>query len=167
MEIELVGSKLSIFGDDRENLTIKVYQNNEEKHNYCMRKAGFYELLKLLREKTGVGIKAKETMSGLRSYHEILVDGMQLEEKIKQGEIVEGEGKQYVNLKQKEVRGKKYGQVIRIYAIKRGEEWRIGLDVHDRNLEKLEIQQGLLVELYANARTIVTKKTSTTEKNNN
>ena len=70
-----------------------------------------------------------------------------------------------MNLKQKEVRGKKYGQVIRIYAIKRGEEWRMKLDVHDRNLEKLEIQQGLLVELYANARTIVTKKTSTREKN--
>ena len=30
MEIDIVGSKLSMFGDGRENLTIKVYQNNEE-----------------------------------------------------------------------------------------------------------------------------------------
>ena len=64
MEIELVGSKLSIFGDDRENLTIKVYKNNEEKYKYRMRKAGFHELLKLLREKVGVGLKVKEMMSG-------------------------------------------------------------------------------------------------------
>ena len=47
-----------------------------------MRKAGCYELLKLLREKIGVGIKVKERMSGFKSYHEILVDCMQLEEKI-------------------------------------------------------------------------------------
>ena len=60
-----------------------------------------------------------------------------------------------MNLKQKEVRGINGGQVIRTYAIKRGEEWRIGLELHSRHIEKLEIQQGLLAELYANARKIM------------
>ena len=39
-------------------------------------------------------------MIWLKSYHKILIDGMQLEEKIKQEEIIEGEVLQYANLKQ-------------------------------------------------------------------
>ena len=38
-----------------------------------------------------MGLKVKETMAGLKSYHEILVDGMQIE-KMRQEEIMEGEG---------------------------------------------------------------------------
>ena len=154
IEIEIVGCRLLIYGDSKEILTIKVYQNNEEKYNYHMRKVGFYEVLKILREKLRVGLKVKETMVGLSSEDEILVDGLQLEEKIKDEVIVAVEGIRYVNVKQKEVRGMQHNQVIRLFAINCG-KWRIGMDVHTRGGEKVEVQQNLLVDLYANAKKIM------------
>ena len=72
IEIEIVGCKLLIYGDSKEILAIKVYQNNEEKYNYRMRKVGFYEMVKILREKLRVGLKVKETMAGLSNYRTLL-----------------------------------------------------------------------------------------------
>ena len=89
IEIE---SNLLIYGDSKEILMIKVYQNNEEEYNYHMCKVGFYEMLKIVREKLRIGLKVKETMAGLSSEHDILVDGLQLEEKIKDEVIVVVEG---------------------------------------------------------------------------
>ena len=64
------------------------------------------------------------------------------------------------------VEGATHRHIIRLYAIKRGEaEWKIGVDVHGYvrgenvneqiQTEKLEIQQGLLVELYVNANMVM------------
>ena len=78
IEIEIVACKLLIYGDSKEILTIKVYQTNEKKYKYHIRKAGFYEMLKTLREKLSVRLKVKETMAGLPSEHEILVDRLHL-----------------------------------------------------------------------------------------
>ena len=84
-------------------------------------------------------------MMGLQSKHEILVDGLEIEEKIRGEEV-------YEILKQKQVRGIGENQMLNLYAIK-GKEWRVGLEVQGKR-EKLDIQQGLLVEMYANARKI-------------
>ena len=50
------------------------------------------------------------------------------------------------------MRGIGENQMLSLYAIK-GKEWRVGLEVQGRR-EKLDIQQGLLVEMYVNARNI-------------
>ena len=101
----------------------------------------------MLRKELSVGVKVIETMMGVRSRHEIMVEGLEIE-KIK--EI--GEGIEFVVSKQKEVRGIGESQVIKLYAIK-GKEWRVGMEIQGKR-EKLEIQQGLLVEMHANARKI-------------
>ena len=36
IEREIVGSKLVIYGDSKEIIPIKVYQNNEEKYKYIV-----------------------------------------------------------------------------------------------------------------------------------
>ena len=84
-------------------------------------------------------------MTGLQSKHEILVDGLEIEEKIREEEV-------YEILIQKQVRGIGENQMLSLYAIK-GKEWRVGMEVQGKR-EKLDIQQGLLVEMYANERKI-------------
>ena len=110
-----------------------------------MRKAGFYEMLLLLRKEVKIGVKVIETMTGLQSKHEILVDGLEIEEKIR------GED-DYEIVKQKQVQGIGENQMLSLYAIK-GKEWRVGLEVQGKR-GKVDIQQGLLVEMYVNARKI-------------
>ena len=82
IDLEIVGGKLSIFGGEKDILTIIVQYKNEEKCSYRIRKWGFYEILKILREKIRVGIKVKEMMSGPTSFYEINVDGMPVERRI-------------------------------------------------------------------------------------
>ena len=74
---------MSTSGDEKEILTIIVQHKNEDKCNYRTRKWEFYEILKILREKIGVGIKVKEMMNGPTSFHEINVDGMPVERRMK------------------------------------------------------------------------------------
>ena len=140
LELEIVGKKMMVYGDGREVITITV---EEEKTR--MRKAGFYEMLSMLQKEVGVGVKVIETMMGLQSKHEILVDGLEIEEKIRGEEV-------YEIVKQKQVWGIGENKMLNLYAIK-GKEWRLGLEVQGKR-EKLDIQQGLLVEMYANARKI-------------
>ena len=131
---------MMVYGDGREVIASKV-----EEEKIRMRKAGFYELLTMLQKELKVGVKVIETMTGLQSKHEILVDGMEIEEKIRGEE-------DYEILKQKQVRGIGENQMLSLYAIKE-KEWRVGMEVQGKR-EKLDIQQGLLVEMYANARKI-------------
>ena len=67
---------------------------------------------------------------------------MEIEEKIRGEE-------DYEILKPKQVWGIGENQMLRLYAIKE-QEWRVGMEVQGKR-EKLYIQQGLLVEMYANA----------------
>ena len=140
VELEIVGKKMMVYGDGREIITIKV-----EEEKIRMRKAGFYEILLMLRKKLKIGVKVIETMTGLQSKHEILVNGLEIEEKIR------GED-DYEILKQNQVQGIGENQVLSLYAIK-GKEWRVELEVQGKR-GKLDIQQGLLVEMYVNARKI-------------
>ena len=78
VELEIVGKKMMVYGDGREIITIKV-----EEEKIRMRKAGFYEMLLMLRKELKIGVKVLETMTGLQSKHEILVDGLEIEEKIR------------------------------------------------------------------------------------
>ena len=80
-----------------------------------MRKAGFYEMLSMLRKELRIGVKVIETMTGLQSKHEILVDGLEIEEKIR-GEDV------YEIVKQKQVRRIGENQMLNLYVIKE-KEW--------------------------------------------
>ena len=102
-------------------------------------------MLLMLRKELKIGVKVIETMMGLQSKHEILVDGLEIEEKIR-GEDV------YEILKQNQVQGIGENQMLNLYAIKE-KEWRVGLEVQGKR-GKLDIQQGLLVEMYVNARKI-------------
>ena len=138
VELEIVGKKMMVYGDGREIITIKV---KEEKIR--MRKAGFYEMLLMLRKELKIGVKVIETMTGLQSKHEIFVDGLEIEEKIRGEDAI---------LKQKQVQGIGENQMLNLYAIK-GKEWQVGLEVQGKR-GKLDIQQGLLVEMYVNARKI-------------
>ena len=140
VELEIVGKKMMVYGDGREVITIKV-----EEEKIRMRKAEVYKMLSMLRKEIGVGVKVIETMMGLQSKHEILVDGLEIEEKIRGEEV-------YEILKQKQVRGIGENQMLSLYAIN-GKEWQVGLEVQGKR-EKLDIQQGLLVEMYVNARKI-------------
>ena len=124
--------------DGREIITSKV-----EEEKIRMRKAGFYEMLLLLQKELKIGVKVIETMTGLQSKHEILVDGLEIEEKIRGEDAI---------LTQKQVQGIGENQMLNLYAIK-GKQWRVGLEVQGKR-GKLDIQQGLLVEMYANARKI-------------
>ena len=54
-------------------------------------------------------------MTGLQSKHEILVDGLEIKEKIRGEEV-------YEILEQKQVRGIGENQMLSLYAIK-GKEW--------------------------------------------
>ena len=137
IELENVGKKMMVYGDAREVITIKV-----EEEKIRMQKAGFYEILSLLRKELKIGVKVIETMTGLQSKHEILMDGLEIEEKIRGEEV-------YEILKQKQMQGIGENQMLSLYAIKEN-EWRVGLEVQGKR-EKLDIQQGLLVEMYANA----------------
>ena len=126
-----------VYGNGREVITIKV-----EEEKIRMPKAGFYEMLSMLLKELSVGVKVIETMMGLQSKHEILVEGLEIEEKIRGGE-------DYEILKQKQVRGIGENQMLNLCAIK-GKLWRVGMEVQGKR-EKLDIQQGLLVEMYVNA----------------
>ena len=140
VELEIVGKRMMVYGDGREIIRIKV-----EEEKIRMRIAGFYDMLSMLREELKIGVKVIETMTGLQSKHEILVNGLEIEEKIR------GED-DYEILKQKQVQGIGENQMLSLYAIKE-KEWRVGLEVQGKR-GKLDIQQGLLVEMYVNARKI-------------
>ena len=45
LDFEIVGSKVSIFGDQNEILSIVVEHKNDVKFRYCMRKEAFFELI--------------------------------------------------------------------------------------------------------------------------
>ena len=132
VELEIVGKKMMVYGDGREVITITV-----EEEKVRMRKAGFYEMLSMLRKELKIGVKVIETMTGLQSKHEILVDGLEIEEKIKGEEV-------YEILKQKQVREIGENQMLNLYAIKE-KEWRVGLEVQG-NREKLDIQRNITKE---------------------
>ena len=73
-------------------------------------------------------------MSGLYSAHAILIQQMQIDEKIKHekyqiNEVIDEDGmkKKYAIFSYINVKGANHDQIIRLYAIKREEaEWRIG-----------------------------------------
>ena len=114
VELEIVGKKIMVYGDGREVITIKV-----EEEKIIMRKAGFYEMLSMLRQEIGVGVMVIETMMGLQSKHETFVDGLEIEEKISGEE-------DYEIVEQKQVRGIGENEMLNLYAIK-GKEWRVGM----------------------------------------
>ena len=107
-----------------------------------MQKAESYEMLSMLRKELCVGVKVIETMMGVQSKHEILVEGLEIEEKIRGGE-------DYEILKQEQVQGIGENQMINLYT-RKGKEWRVVMEVQGKR-EKLDSQKGLLVEMYANA----------------
>ena len=110
VELEIVGKKMMVYGDGREVITSKV-----EEEKVRMRKAGFYEMLVMVQKELMIGVKVIKTMTGLQSKREILVDGLEIEEKIRGEEV-------YEILKQKQVRGIGENQMLSLYAIK-GKEW--------------------------------------------
>ena len=134
VELETDGKCMVVYGESREILTIEV-----EDEKVKMKNAGFYEILSILQKQLTVGVKVIQTKDGLKSKHEILVNGMQ---------IVGGGGERIIQ--QKQVRGVGENQMLNLYVTNYDQ---VGMEVQGKR-EKLDIQQRLLVELYANAREI-------------
>ena len=86
LDLEIVGSKLSIFGDKNEILSIIIEHENIVKYRHCMRKEAVFELMNLLKSQLQLEFKVKESCSGLYNDHEILIQEMQIDEKLKHGE---------------------------------------------------------------------------------
>ena len=128
VELEIVGKSMLVYGESRGIIPIEV-----EDEKIKLRKAAFYEILSMLRKELTVGVKVIETTVGLKSKHEILVDGMEIG-----GERI---------LKQKQVRGVGENQMLNLYVTNDGE---VGMEVQGER-GKLDIQQRILVELCANA----------------
>ena len=131
VELETDGKCMVVYGESRGILTIEV-----EDEKIKMKKAGFYEILSILRKELTVGVKVYKTIDGLKSKHEIAVNGIPVA-----GERI---------IQQKQVRGVGENQMLNLYETKDGQ---VGMEVRGKR-EKLDIQQRLLVELYANAREI-------------
>ena len=173
LDLEIVGSRISIYGDKKGILTIIIEHKNEVKYSYRMRKEGFFDLLKLLKSQIQVGVEVKDSMNGVHAVHEILIQNTQIDEKVKHDnfpieKVIDKDGvnKKCAVFSCIEVKGvgANHYQIIRLYAINLEEkEWRIGVDVHGyikkgdnkRQTEKLEIQQDLLVEIFANTSLIM------------
>jgi len=128
--LETDGKCMVVYGESREILTIEV-----EDEKIKMKKAGFYEILSILGKQLTVGVKVIQTKDGLKSKHEILVNGMQI---VGGGERI---------IQQKQVRGVGENQMLNLYVTNYGQ---VGMEVQGERV-KLDIQRRLLVELYANA----------------
>ena len=129
VELETDGKSMVVYGESRGILTIEV-----EDEKIKVKKSEFYEILSILRKELTVGAKVIETMDGLKSKHEILVNGLQI-----------GGGERIIQ--QKQVRGVGENQMLNLYVTNYGQ---VGLEVQGERV-KLDIQRRLLVELYANA----------------
>ena len=100
--------------------------------------------MNLLKSHIQVEFKVKESSSGLYSDYEILIQQMQIDEKIKHDryqskEVINEEGKKskYATLSYIKEEGVNHHHIIRLYASKQGEaEWRIGVDVHGYKRER-------------------------------
>ena len=73
VELEIGGKSMVVYGESGEIITIEV-----EDEKIKRQKAGFYEILSMLREELTVGGKVLETKTGLKSKHEILVNGLEM-----------------------------------------------------------------------------------------
>ena len=62
-------------------MSIIIEHESNVKYSYCMRKEGFFDLLKLLKSQIQVGVKVKDSTSGVHAVHEILIQNTQIDEK--------------------------------------------------------------------------------------